>query len=175
MVRKGLGKQLKVDTLQSFIHVKCTRPVLSDEPILFGWIVQCILVKCCPDTCMFGLWEMEVPLSHEICCSVPQTNNEEVAACNNYCLSKISRAVQAADNTHMVGGKNTIKDITQLLISTPNMSGGISELYSLCSCSPLLHLTFKCQIQTCLAEDAAWRHAISIWHCWMWKADMQLN
>lgn len=48
---------------------------------------------------MFGLLEMEELLSHEICCTIPQTNNEEVAALNNYSLSQINRAALAAENT----------------------------------------------------------------------------
>lgn len=48
---------------------------------------------------MFAWWEMEVLLSHEICFTIPQTNNEEVAALNNYNLSQISRAALAAENT----------------------------------------------------------------------------
>lgn len=56
------------------------------------------------DTCMFGLWEMEVPLSHEICCIIPQTNDEEVAALNNYNPSQISRAA-LAPKKHLIHGE----------------------------------------------------------------------
>lgn len=55
------------------------------------------------------LWieeKWKCPLSHEICCTIPQTNNGEVAALNNYNLSQISRAALAAENaSHMVSEK----------------------------------------------------------------------
>lgn len=70
--------------------------VLSFWPVLYLFFH--LLSDAAPTpACMPGLWEMKVRLSHEICCAIPQTNDEEVAARNNYNLSQISRAALAAE------------------------------------------------------------------------------
>lgn len=119
MTHKGLWLEgkfwLKVDNLQGkgSIHVKRAWPGAYYTLVLTHpskWM-QCIRLNVA-----FGLWEMEVPLTHEICWTVPQINNEDVAARNNYSLSPISRGAWAAENnTYIVSGrKNTIKGITGL-------------------------------------------------------------
>jgi len=48
---------------------------------------------------MFALLESEVLLSHEIYCTILQTNHEEAAALNNYNQPQIIRAALASENT----------------------------------------------------------------------------